>query len=269
MTEFSNLYKDGIDHLVVPDFSMEELGSFKQHKKYTRRKKLEGFITTMIFLFLFSIVASATAYAAYTIHKKLQFTPYGIKIDFSDTKSSSDGIVHEYTNAYTTASYANADPVPTDRQQDFIDEITTQEYAEINYFDNWTDALKVIDFPIVYPENVQYSELEIAYQTDTSFQSVEASYITDEKELITSYIYFRSKNWDYAIDYNARIANKYRYTNKYNYEFWITECQYEDGDKTNVAAYINNYVIQLSFSGYRTNEIYEILEELNLHPLWF
>ncbi|MDE7478382.1 MAG: hypothetical protein K2M91_10605, partial [Lachnospiraceae bacterium] len=189
MTEFSKFYKDGMNRLYVPDFSMEELRSIKRHKKYIKRKKLEGSITAVFFIFIFSIVASATTYAAYTIYKKLQFTSYGIKIDSSDIKLRSDGIVHEYTDSDTQVSYTNMDAVHTYRQQDFIDEITAQEYVEIIYFDNWTDALKAIDFPICYPSNVQYSELQIAYQTDTSFKSVEASYITDEKELMINYTY--------------------------------------------------------------------------------
>ena len=250
MTDFSNIYKDGIDRLCVPDYSIEELGSSKQHKKYVKQKKYEGLVTALFLMVLFSVAASATVYAAYTVCKNIQFTSYGLKIDFSDPEGQSDpDEVISYTDVYNAPAYS---------QEDFKAESVTQD------FDNWDDALEVIGFPVVCPQTVQYSELNIEYCQTHFFELVRASYIALGKLAAIEYTCYLDDKWSFAIDYNTQIIDNYVYTNKYDYDFWITVCQYDISQSTKVVAYINNYMIQLTFYGYEDNEIYEILEELDL-----
>lgn len=250
MTEFSDYYKNGINCLHVPEHPIEELRSLKQHKKYVRRKKMENLVAAVFFIFLFSIVASATAYAAYTIHKNVQFTSYGLKIDFSDPEKQSD--------PDEVVSYADVYGAPAYSQEDSESEVVTEK------FDSWDDALKVFDFPIVYPQNIQYSELDIEYCQLAAYKLVQASYIALGRVVTIRYDYHFSGKWSFAIDYNTSIIDNYVYTNKYGYDFWITVCQYGNFLETKAVTYTDNCTIQISFHGYEDNEIDEVLEELDL-----
>ncbi len=264
MDEFFEYYKDGMDSLIIPDFSIQELKDVRQHEKYAKRRKLECVITTVVISLALSVATPAIGYAAYVAHKKLHFTLHGFRVD-SSNQSQSDAVVHKYAYNGTELSDEGIDKIPTYIQEDLSTDVTdVQEYTKVSSFDKWEDALELIDFPIAYPKNIQYSELKIVYQSDASFKLVEASYIVDEKELTINYTHFLSEGWDLSSDYNAEIVNQYTYKNKYGYEFGVMECQYEDVNKIIAVAYIKDDVIQLSFSGCDDSAVYEILDEFNL-----
>lgn len=257
MTDLFANYKKCINSLDVPDYSIEELRNHEQHKKYTKRKKKQGLMSILLLTFIIGAMVSITAYAAYTLHKNMKFTTQGIKIDVSDLNDTQgDRLLHEY----------GTDSLASDKEM-FVcgqDAFALEKNIDICYFDTWEEALKVLDVPIVYPENMQYSELKITGQKAESFALIEASYVIPKRQLVISYTFFTNFNWDLAIHYNAAITNQRLYTNKYHYSFWITECQYDNDKQTNVSTYMNNCVIQLSFSGYEDNEIYHVLDEFNL-----
>ena len=261
MNDFSAFYKDGINLLHIPDYSIEDLRNPKRHQKYIKERKRERLAAAVLMILIFSAVASATAYAAYTIHKNIQFTSYGIKIDFSDQKSQSDQNVHNDTDTDTVVSYSDIYGAPAYDLQDYTDEITDESATEDYTFDNWADALSVIDFPIVYPENIQYSALYINFYQTAAFKGTLAVYtVPGRKAIEISYTNYLIKNWSFAEEYNAQIWDKHIYTNKYKYKFWVTECQYGDvAKRTNVMTYINDYTIRISFMGYDAFISYQFL----------
>lgn len=267
MIEFSTCYKDGINCLNIPDYSMEELRSFERHKKYAKRKKQKTVISVMLLIFILCIVVSTTTYAAYKLNKRMKFTTQGVKLDsVRSDEMQDDSLMHEYIDTSVSITDVIHDKLSEYKEAVYKDtnELCAEEHADIRYFDTWDDAQKDIDFPIIYPKSIQYSALKIIYQITTFSKYVEALYIADEKELTVKYTCFLSSNWDFAIDYNGDIIDKYLYTNKYYYDFWIVECQYDEGIQINAMTSINDYLIQLSFLGYEENEIFEILEEFNL-----
>lgn len=252
MTEFSNRYKEGVNHLDIPNYSIEELRSCGRHRNYVRKKNIQNFATVVCAIVLFSIVTSATVYAAYTIHKNIQFTSYGLKIDFSDPEDDSDpDEVTPYTDTSVDSIY---------RQEDFDNtETLTQN------FESWEEALKVIGFPVVYPKQIPYSELHIEYLQTAVNELVFASYFAPGKAVTIEYAYYLSGKWSYAVDYNAQIIDHYVYTNKHQNDFWITVCQYGDTmQEAKVVAYINDYyMVSFTFYGYEDAEIYEVLDEMD------
>lgn len=253
MTEFSNRYKEGVNHLDIPDYSIEELRSSRRHRSYVRKKNIQNFATVVCAIVLFSIVTSATVYAAYTLHKNIQFTSYGLKIDFSNPEDISDPDQVVISYAYTADD-------PVYRQEDFHNtETLTQN------FESWEEALKVISFPVVYPKQIPYSELRIEYLQTAVNEVVFASYIAPGKAVTIEYAYYLSGKWSYAVDYNAQIIDHYVYTNKHQNDFWITVCQYSDTtQEVKVVAYINDYyMVSFTFHGYEDTEIYEILDEMD------
>lgn len=254
-------YKEGIDCLNVPDYSIEQVSSAKRHKKYIQKKKIQKWVSIFIFILLSGIMVSTTAYAAYTIHKRIRFTSQGIRIDAVDLQKVQENVLyHEYTIGEENQQK------PFDRQDDFMDTSVAVLDAgkEIKYFNTWEKVLKEIDFPVVYPENISYTELEIVYTPGNDFKNIEATYLCEERTFTVSYTYFLGQNWEYATDYNAVITDQSVYTNQYNNTFWIVECQRDEGRQINVTAKSNQYVLQLSFLGYEIEEVHEVLNKFNL-----
>ena len=258
MKDFSMIYQDAVNQIIVPEFRMKDINNTKKIYKIIRKRQIAAFLSAAIVILLVSILAGGTAYAM-LLQRDIFRTERGYKIDDSNPDDAEDGTIIRYTiGEDIDAQYELPEKIADSVTDELIvyDVSTANLYMPFEIIEADVNGMDLKEIYIHTPEitNINSYESVLEYSNAVSHMNV-------------TYRFFVRQNWAYETDFGDNYVDTMEYINAYNTKFTIIEGYYEPMNKViyEASAAFKNMLITIDTESVDYDELIAILDSLDLN----
>lgn len=260
MKNFKKAYKEAVDSIPVPGFCTEEISEENQIKKtllYRRKRHAAAAAFAGGIFVIFTLGGVAAGYARNPVQADENgFQTMDINIasaqdEMQEAVMPAGGIVMERMAGIQDSEGGSGDTV----SEDLI-------YTSLNAFE------EAQDIPLALPDTDLMGELKREEYILTKDGFLSVCLETEESILLLHQSYCGSTSESSsAAAYTDEAGDERNYTTGQGFSYEMTDTS--DGEEMHVSITVGGYELILDFYGYTKEEVYEVLEDMDLSVYFY
>ncbi|MCM1161107.1 MAG: hypothetical protein NC412_07770 [Roseburia sp.] len=261
MRKFREVYKEALDNSIKYTVCYEKIQDEAEHRERARRRRRKKTVSAAAGFFVLLICGFTTVKAADYLYHVIHVADFGFQSSEGTTVSLQEqfqageeaGILEEWADK---GNRSKADEV-------IIEEIEERTYSSY-------EAFKMQEtFPLVVPEIPRGQAEEIHIWVTGENDALTFWKKVDDKEVIQDIWNFKnSEAHAGSRSYSDGATNERSYTTKAGRQYLIVDSEVEkpEGWRIHTAIVVGQYEIYGDYIGYTEEEVYKMLESMDLSP---
>lgn len=268
MNDFEKIYKDMFTEIPSLEISAESVMNEARHRKMAANKRKKH--AAMLLLFgVMSVGTVGTVSAAVNYHQSvIQVDEYGFRTGDAVTMAQNDRIEggedcgwEDETEFLRSRENRKQGEIETQIDEPEIEEIPSFTYDSIDSFRAESDVTAALPNPEVFQGKLECEEIIVS--GDFLLAMLSAG---DKKIILHQMDYRGSTAHASAVQYSDKVCNERNFTTQMGFQYLLVDSENPTQQLPNIHAAISvaERELILDFEGFSAEEVYRILENLDL-----